>query len=175
MAGEILIVYDTLHGSTTEIAGYIGRELTVAGEEVTVERVTESVKPDSYRTIILGCPVAMGRWTVPMTQFLERQRDVLETTRCALFTTCLATLWDITDEAGVISRYVQPVLESFPEIQPISIGVFTGVLDFDSYDEQTGAAMCGITSRTGGPESGRHDYRDWPAIRTWARSLLEQL
>ena len=175
MAARILIAYDTLHGSTAEVAEYIGAELTSAGEDVVVKRVTESVKLDGYRTVILGGPVAMGRWTAPMTQFLERHRDVLQTCKCALFTTCLAMLWGITDEDGVIARYVQPVLEAFPEIQPVSIGVFTGVLDFDSYDEQTGAAMRGITSRTGGPKSGRHDYRQWSAIQTWAAALPEKL
>jgi menaquinone-dependent protoporphyrinogen oxidase len=175
MAGKILIVYDTLHGSTAEVAEYIGRELSSAGEEVTVKRVTESVKLDGYRTVILGCPVEMGRWTAPMTQFMERHREVLQISRCALFTTCLATLWGITDNDGVITRYVQPVLEAFPEIQPASIGIFTGVLDFDSYDEQTGTAMRGITSRTGGPESGRHDYRQWPVIQAWAAALPDKL
>jgi menaquinone-dependent protoporphyrinogen oxidase len=175
MAGKILVVYDTLHGSTAEVAGYIGKELTAAGEDVTVKRVTELVKLDGYRKVILGGPVAMGRWTAPMTQFLERHRDVLQTSRCALFTTCLATLWGITDEAGVVERYVQPVLDAFPEIQPVSIGVFKGVLDFDSYDEQTGGAMRGITSRTGGPESGCHDYREWAAIGAWTAAALTKL
>jgi len=175
MAGKILIAYDTMHGSTAEIADYISQELTAAGEDLIVKRVTDLVMLNGYQTVILGCPVTMGRWTAPMTQFLERHRDILETTRCALFTTCLANHWGIADDAGVIARYVQPVLEAFPEIQPVSIAVFTGVLDFDSYDDQTGAAMRGITSRTGGPESGRHDYRDWPVIRTWAAALLEKL
>jgi menaquinone-dependent protoporphyrinogen oxidase len=175
MAGKILVVYDTLHGSTAEVAGYIGKELTAAGEDVTVKRVTELVKLDSYRKVILGGPVAMGRWTAPMTQFLERHRDVLQTSRCAVFTTCLANHWGIADDDGVIARYVQPVLDAFPEIQPVNVGVFTGVLDFDSYDEQTGAAMRGITSRTGGPESGRHDYRDWAVIQAWTQALLAKL
>ena len=175
MAGKILIAYDTMHGSTAEVADYIGKELTAAGGDVIVKRVTELSQLDDYRTVILGGPVAKGRWTAPMTQFLERHRDILETCKCALFTTCLATHWGIADEAGVIARYVQPVLEAFPEIQPVSIGVFVGVLDFDSYDEQTGAAMRGITSRTGGPESGRHDYRDWPVIQAWTASLSEKL
>jgi menaquinone-dependent protoporphyrinogen oxidase len=175
MAGKILIVYDTLHGSTAEVAECIGQELTAAGEDVVVKRVTELVKLDGYRKVILGCPVVMGRWTAPMTQFLERHRDVLQTSRCALFTTCLANHWGLADEAGVIARYVQPVLEAFPEIQPVSVGVFTGVLDFDRYDSHTGAAMRGVISRTGGPETGRHDFRDWSVIRAWAASLPEIL
>jgi len=35
--------------------------------------------------------------------------------------------------------------------------------------------MRGITSRMGGEESGRHDYRDWSVIQTWATSLPEKL
>ncbi len=175
MADKILIAYDTMHGSTAEVADYIGKELTAAGEDVTVKRVTELARLDGYRAVILGGPVMMGRWTAPMTQFLERHRDVLQLCKCAVFTTCLATLWGIAEEDGVIERYIKPVLEAFPEIQPVGIGVFTGVLDFDSYDTQTGAAMRGITSRQGGQESGRHDYRQWPVIQAWTAGLLAKL
>ena len=41
MTKRILVAYDTIHGSTAELAEFVGKELNKEGHKVDVHRVTE--------------------------------------------------------------------------------------------------------------------------------------
>jgi len=175
MNNDILIAYDTIHGSTTVIAKYIGDQLIAEGRQVSVRNVSEINHLDANSTLVLGTPIIIGQLTNPMIQFLERYRDVLYHRKCALFVVCLVTALGIRNAKEVEQRYIHPLLKSFPEIKPLSTAVFTGVLDYSLYDEQTRDVMQHIYGQAGGPTIGRHDYRNWDEIRNWCRLISDKL
>jgi menaquinone-dependent protoporphyrinogen oxidase len=57
---------------------------------------------------------------------------------------------------------MDPLLEAVPEIKPISIGTFAGALDYQNLSWLNKKIM----KSKGSPEG---DFRDWDAIRAWAR------
>jgi len=48
-------------------------------------------------------------------------------------------------------------------------------LDYDRYNFAVRMLMRRVAEREGWPTSGFQDYRDWQAIRAWARQISEQL
>jgi menaquinone-dependent protoporphyrinogen IX oxidase len=55
-----------------------------------------------------------------------------------------------------------PILKAIPEIRPVAIGTFAGTLDYNNPSWINKK----ILKSEGTPEG---DFRDWNAIRTWAR------
>jgi len=171
---NILIAYDTLHGSTAETAGFLGKELVREGHTVDVLHIAEVGDTIDYDMLIIGSPVVVGKWTDNMLSFIQRHHRVLSQRQVALFTTCLASLWGQKAE-DIVVRYINPILAEFPGLSPVSIGVFGGVLDFDLYTADTKASMQKIVGAHGGPVEGRHDYRDWNTMKRWANDLNNSL
>ena len=56
-ATYVLIAYDTIHGSTAEVAEYIGYDLCDQGFKVDVQLAYNAVNISSYDAVILGSPV----------------------------------------------------------------------------------------------------------------------
>lgn len=177
MAKRILVAYDTIHGSTAEIAEFVGKELIEEGNVVEVHRVTEVADVNSYQAVVVGSPVKIENWTEDAVDFLSRHKHALSQRPIAMFFTCLATL-KRTPEDGlgrVMTHYVSPLLEQFPDLKPVSIGVFTGVLDYNKYTEEGAAGIRRFMSERGAPVEGRHDCRDWQAIRVWSKEVSTRL
>jgi menaquinone-dependent protoporphyrinogen oxidase len=81
---------------------------------------------------------------------------------------CAARTWPPTlsrptekNRAEVLS-YMDPILKAVPEIRPVGIGTFAGALDYNNLSWFTKKIM----KSKGSPEG---DFRDWNAIRAWAR------
>ena len=67
-----------------------------------------------------------------------------------------------------VLAYLDPVLKAVPEVQPVKVGTFAGVLDYSNLSWPIKAVM----KLKGAPEG---DFRDWTAIRTWAEGLCSPL
>jgi menaquinone-dependent protoporphyrinogen oxidase len=73
------------------------------------------------------------------------------------------TMHQPTDKnrAEVLS-YMDPILKGVPEIKPVGIGTFAGALHYDNLSWLSKK----ILKSKGTPEG---DFRDWSAVRAWAR------
>lgn len=56
-----------------------------------------------------------------------------------------------------------------PELRPVAVGRFAGVLDFSKAPLPTRILLRFLSIATW---VGEGDYRDWKAIRAWAQELL---
>ena len=170
MTRRVLVAYDTVNNTTTDVAWHIGKELAAQGDLVDVRRVGQVSILAGYDAAVVGCPVIIGKWTKDAVAFLDRCKDGLCGIPVALFTTCLATL-SADGREKVMANQITPLLGQFPGLKPVSVGIFTGVLDYDTYAEAARPRMREMNKARGAPAEGRHDYRDYNAMSAWVKDL----
>jgi len=177
MAKRILVAYDTVHGSTGEIAEFVGKELRKEGNTVDVRHVSDVTDIDGYQAVVAGSPVIREAWTEEAIDFLKRHKLALNQLPVAMFFTCLALLGRTLHDGlgGVMTNYISPLLVEFPDLKPVSVGIFVGVLDYSNYTAEGAEGIRRFMRERGCPLEGRNDYRDWQAIGAWAREVSHKL
>ena len=162
---RVLVAYASMHGSTGEVAEAIGKVLCSQGATVDVRLVknVESLTP--YNAVVLGSAVRSDKWLSEAIQFVEKNRKTLSRMPVAYFLTCLTLTKPSEENAGRARSYMDPVLEAVPEVKPVNMGLFAGVLDYSKYSFGIRAVMKYKMSSKGVKEG---DYRDWDAIQSWA-------
>lgn len=167
MSDKILIAYATGAGSTGEVAEAIGQELREAGAEVDV-RLAKGVKEISpYRAVIVGSAIRMGKLLSDATKFVKKKRKALSQVPVAYFVVCLTMKEDTKESRRTVEGYLDPLAEM---VKPVEVGLFPGVLDCDKLGFPWGTMI-----RRAKDEFPEGDYRDWEAIRAWARHLHGRL
>lgn len=166
MDERVLVTYASVMGSTTGVARAIGDEIRAGGANVHVLPVNQVGAVENYRSVILGSPLYEGRWLEPVTLFLEQHREFLSTIPAALFTVCFNPHENADDRLLRVRRYLEPILRKSPEINPVEIGVFTG-----AFNSRQWALPKLLAYKAKGELPPDGDYRDWNAIRAWARHI----
>ena len=162
---RVLVAYASMHGSTGEVAEAIGKVLCGQGAAVDV-RLTKNVDLlTPYDAVVVGSAVRSDQWLSDAIHFVEINRKALSQIPVAYFLTCL-TLTKPSEENSRKARcYMDPVLDAVPEVKPVEMGLFAGVLDYTKYSAGMGVVMRYKMGSKGVKEG---DYRDWDAIRSWA-------
>lgn len=172
----LLVTYDTIHGSTAEVAEYIGNDLCDQGFRVDLRLVTNVEDIGKYDAIIVGSAIYQFTWLRDAKNFLKRNQTALAQLPIAYFIVGASMSVDTPETREEVKKaFVDPVLEKFPEITPLSIGLFGGAVDFDTNDynlfEWVVLKILGfILGYTEGA-----DWRNWDAIDTWSKELAEEL
>lgn len=169
---KILIAYASAHGSTSEVAQFIGRVFGSYGVDVTVANVRDVQSVEGYDLYVLGSAIHGGLWLQEMCTFTDRFGDQLAQKPSYFWITCIRALEpDGYDHA--LKYYVDHnTLRSF-DVRDIA--VFTGKLNTDAITRQEqwylssnydGKMMAGNVN---------HDFRDWEAIAAWVNSAAKEL
>lgn len=158
---RVLVAYASASGSTAEVAEVIAQELASGHMVVEVLPVQEVSNVERYDAVVLGSSIRAGRWLPGAVRFLEERRETLAEVPVAYFTTCLTMVEDTPETRQLVLSYLEPVLQLAPEVRPLGLGLFAGSLVPDL--EQV---------VPGGPYG---DFRDWDAIRAWAREIRASL
>jgi menaquinone-dependent protoporphyrinogen oxidase len=160
---RVLVTAASRHGATTAIAQSIARVLAEAGLEAETRSPEEVDYLDGFDAVILGSAVYVGRWLPAATRFVETHENELRARPVWLFS------------SGPIGAP-----EAKPEGDPEGIGdladtinarahrVFAGRVDRSvlSFGEKL------VVKAVRAPEG---DFRDWPAIESWAGGIAGQL
>lgn len=160
MNGRVLVACATKKGSTREVAEAISETLRAEALEADCRPAAEVADLRGYSAIVLGGALYTGRWHADARDFLERHRGQLATIPLAVFAMGPRTLAESDVEES--RRQLDRALAKVPELDPVSIAIFGGVVD--------PAKLRFPFSRM--PAS---DARDWDAIRAWARGLAAEL
>ena len=67
---------------------------------------------------------------------------------------------------------MNPVLHAAPEVRPVDMGLFAGVLDYSRLNMMYRLIIKSEMKKKGIPEG---DFRNWDSIRTWAEGLETNL
>jgi menaquinone-dependent protoporphyrinogen oxidase len=156
MTPRVLVVYASKKGSTQEVAQAIAIRLGTNGLRTVVQAASDPVDVRAFDAVVLGGALYMGRWHRDARHFLHGHRRVLATMPVAVYAMGPATL----EEHAVASslRQLEDALRSVPDVSPIAVTIFGGVLD--------PARLRFPFNRM--PPS---DARDWDAITAWADEI----
>jgi menaquinone-dependent protoporphyrinogen oxidase len=161
MAGKILIAFASRKGSTAEIAQAIGKELESAGNSVEVAEIKGIRSLEGFRGVVIGAPVYMAKIEKDVGAFAARFGGVLSRLPVAAFAVGIAP---VDPRVGTVEGVLDKLKAALGPVQPVAVTMFAGRLDLArmSFAERT---MTGLMKVLTG------DFRDWEAIRAWAREL----
>ena len=163
MNGRVLVAYASKMGSTKEIAEMIGMELRLHGIDVTVAPASKvsSVRP--YEFVILGSAIYVGKWMKPAETFLRDRGEELSVRPVWLFSS-----GPVGDPPKPEDAEPEGIGEAAAEIGARGHEVFAGRLDYEAIGRVERLMVKALKAPQG-------DFRDWDAIRGWARSIAAEL
>jgi menaquinone-dependent protoporphyrinogen oxidase len=167
---SVLVAYASKYGGTRGIAERIGEVLSAAGVTATVQSVTSAADLGGYDAFVLGSAAYMGSWMKEAVTFARQNRDVLASRPIWLFTS--GPLGTGTTDAQRQDVREAAVPKQMTEMREL-LGardhtVFFGVSDhthFDLRDRLIYTVLGGKRLVVDG------DFRDWPEVEAWAKTI----
>ena len=175
----ILIAYDTIHGSTAEIAAQIGDDLCDMGFKVDVKWVGDVNDVADYDSFIVASAIYKFNWLPDAQAFLEKYKDQLAAKKTALFIDGASMSQDTPDTRAMVKKsFIDPILSKYPDITPVSIGLFGGAFDLTRKNEYTlfekvVLRILGVILRL--PDKKKADWRNWDTINAWAAEVGDKM
>jgi menaquinone-dependent protoporphyrinogen oxidase len=165
MEKRVLVTYASKYGSTGGVADAIGKELCGKGMAVDAVLIKNARNISSYQGVVIGSAIYIGKWMSEAVDFVKKNEDSLRQVPVAYFLVCMTLSQPTEKKQAEVLSYMDPVLKAVPEIRPVGIGTFAGALDYSNLSWINKK----ILKSKGTPEG---DFRDWNAIRTWARESV---
>lgn len=158
-----LVTVASKHGSTRDIANAIAEVLRAAGLDADLSDASDVTSIDCYDAVVIGSAVYMGGWLSEAKQLVERFQPQLAARPVWLFSS-----GPLGDEEPQPDGNPSGLPELIEQTHARGHRIFTGKLDRDSL----GIGERLITRMVHAPEG---DFRDWDAIRGWARGIATEL
>jgi menaquinone-dependent protoporphyrinogen oxidase len=169
---KVLVAYASKHGSTADVARFIGDVLKEHDVDVTVSGVEQVTSAAGYDAFLLGTPIYGGMWLSEMSQFIEKFEKDLSGKLNYLWMMCIRIL----EEGGyehAIQNYVHQ--EALHKIGVKEVVAFAGKLKLDEIDWNERWTLSIHYDGQRLPGSVSDDFRDWNAIREWAKKVRGEL
>jgi menaquinone-dependent protoporphyrinogen oxidase len=175
-AMKVLVAYATRHGATAGIAERIAAALTAAGVPAEARRVEDVRDVGPYDAVVLGAAAYMFHWLRPAVAFARRHRKELAARPVWLFSSGpLGT--DLVDKDGknvLETSRPKEFGELITLLHPLGEQVFFGAYDPDAPPAGLGERFVRhVPAARDALPAG--DFRDWPAIDTWAAQIAAEL
>jgi menaquinone-dependent protoporphyrinogen oxidase len=181
---KTLLVYGTRYGATVGTSEEIGKILRTEGFDVKVVNTKEEKVKDisTYELLIVGSGVQFGRWTDEIEEFIKKFPNELAQKKVAVFVSTMKTVLEREGKTEALEGDRKMELDSKIakfNLNPISIGFFGGVIDFNKMNPITrkiSGSMRQRLEKAGFKEMppGVYELRDWEEIRSWAKELANR-
>lgn len=158
---KILVTYATRAGSTFEVAERVAEVLRAAGAIVDVKPVPAVHELKGYDAVVVGSAIRMGRWLPEAVAFVQAHHEALSHIPTAYFVVSGFLREDTPGMRSKALAYLDPVRKI---LEPTSIGLFAGKMDYGKLDGLDRSIAEGVSSAEG-------DWRNWEAIGAWAQGL----
>jgi len=167
MNTQVLVTYATKYGATAEIAEKIGQVLLQAGLRTDVLPTDRVSDLSSYKVVVLGSAVYIGRWRKEAATFLKANEKVLAEQLVWLFSS------GPTGEGNPVEltkgwhfpKALQPIAD---RIQPRDIAVLHGAINMKKLNLIEKWMINKVKAPLG-------DFRDWDAITSWVTAIADVL
>lgn len=169
---KILIAYASAHGSTGEMAQFIGRILQSYSAEVTVANVSDVESAAGYDVYILGSAIHGGLWLQEMCTFIDRFEQQLSEAPLYFWVTCIRAIEADGREHALRYYFDTKELKKFDMRE---MAVFTGKLDARTITRQEQWYL--VANYDGKLDAGdvQQDYRDWQALAAWGNKIASDV
>lgn len=169
---KVLVAYASGFGSTRRVAEAIGEVFCDAGVEVDIKWIENIKELKKYDAVIIGSAIQYDRWLPEARQFVITHQTILSQLPVAYFFTCLAL--SVQNEKTVLqgSKYAEKIIALSPLVKPISVGHFAGLLEYSRLPIFMRLFFKVFLAFVGGKDG---DYRDWKAIRRWAKDVYAEI
>jgi menaquinone-dependent protoporphyrinogen oxidase len=165
MKKSVLVAYASKYGSTGGVADAIGKELCAKGFNADVVAIKNAGNIRSYQGVVIGSAIYRGKWMSEAIDFVNKNQDILCQMPVAYFLVCMTLSQPTEEKRAQVLSYMDDILKAVPRIKPVGIGTFAGALNYGNLSWLNKK----ILKSKGSPEG---DFRDWNAIRAWAREPL---
>lgn len=169
---RILVAYASAHGSTAEIAQFIGQVFEERDLHATVLDVETVDSVDGYDAFVLGSAIHGGMWLTSMSRFLDQFQGELIRKPVYFFITCIRVL-EPDGHQHALEHYVHQ--ETLKHIGVRDTAVFAGKLQMNAIDLNERWALALRYDGAVAPGGFNDDFRDWNAIREWATKVRSQI
>lgn len=160
---SVLIAVASRHGSTRDIAAAIAEELRAAGLDTDVSAAEDVTNIVEYDAVVVGSAIYMGRWMPEAKQLVERFQSQLAALPVWLFSSGPLGADEPQPDGNPTG-----LIELIERTHARGHHVFTGKLNRN----ELGLGERLIARMLHAPEG---DFRDWDAIRGWARAIATDL
>lgn len=169
---RILVTYATSHGSTAEVAEFLGEKLRKHGHDVSVEDAALVMGIDIFDAFVIGSAIHSGEWLPEGVAFVEEFGDEIAEKPTFCFVTCIRVLEDKGYD-WVLNNYMPPWL--LEKLNVLDLTAFAGKLKFDdvSWEEEWTLALKYDGSQPAIDFDG--DFREWDQIEAWANVIVQKL
>jgi menaquinone-dependent protoporphyrinogen oxidase len=165
---KVLVAVASKHGATDQIAREISASLrdtlsaAAPAAAVEVRAVDQVQSVDGYDAVVLGSAVYMGHWLPVARKFADQQAAALSAVPVWLFS------------SGPIGDPPKPEQDA---VEVAAISAALGARGHHNFTGRLDKQRLGFTERavTRALHAAEGDFRDWPAIREWAREIGEAL
>lgn len=180
----VLVAYVTHSGSTAEVAAAIGEELEGRGHQIDVLATSAVQDLSGYDAVVAGGLLYRSGWYPAMVAFLRKHQADLQSKPLSLFVTglrfatttdgegmpCPVFVYEVpdTESPQTLAVSLKNALSIIEALAPRSLAYFRGKVDPAALRLPERLVM-GIIMRIFRMQPG--DYRNWDAIRAWARGL----
>lgn len=174
----VLIAYDTIHGSTAEVAQHIGQALCDRGFRVSVRLAENVTDVNAYDAVIIGTAIYRFAWLDGAKNFLRQNKTSLSQKHTAYFMLGAAMSTDTLETREAVQKaFMDPVLSEFPDVKPLTLGLFGGEVNFseNSYNLFEWIVLRILGLIIGYEDVNGEDWRDWDTIDAWAEEFAEKL
>jgi len=192
---RMLVVYNTVSGSTGEMAAIIGKELEGKYSVVMVP-VAKNPAVESYDAVVIGSPLRWGGFSRPVRKFIRNNRTALEGKKVFCYLSVLYVVKIEQERQPDAVFYIDPSLEvktitkkeaslfdkkhslhyydsvmskTIRGMKIISTGFFHGRLVVDRLGLVEKIIMKVITGFTSKEREG--EFLNPPAVREWASGI----
>ncbi|HEX2907297.1 MAG TPA: flavodoxin domain-containing protein [Phototrophicaceae bacterium] len=169
---NVLVGYASAHGSTAEVAEYIGKSLHQQGFKVTVANVEKVHSVDAYHLVVLGTAIHSGSWLPEMTKFINDFQESLMQRPVYFWVNCIRVLEPHGLE-HVMEYYMDTDLLEKMNVQDIT--AFGGKLDLQTVDWNERWTLAARYDGATWPSSFDGDFRDWDKMRQWCGQITKNL
>ena len=167
MKNQVLVTYATKYGATAEIAEKIGQVLRQAGLRTDVLPANRVGNLTSYKAVVLGSAVYIGKWHKDAVKFLQANEKTLTERQVWLFSSGPTGEGDAVEllKGWRFPEAQQPIAD---RIQPCGIAVFHGNVNMKKLNFIEKWMLKNVQAPLG-------DFRDWEAITSWATAIADVL
>ncbi len=168
MDGVILVTYASKYGATAEIAEKIAEGLRRTGLQTEVHPVENVRFLESYRAVVMGSAVYVGKWLKGAEKFLKAHEKALAKRPVWLFSSGPTGEGDPVElvEGKGMPDSLQLVVD---RIQPRDIAFFHGNINPDKVNFIEKWVVNSLVKKPFG------DFRDWDMVVRWTNKIVNAL